>query len=540
MKVYEAMARALADLGATTLFGLMGDGNLYLVQSFVHDQGGAFVAAANEGGATLMALGYATVSGRPGLVSVTHGPGLTNCVSALFEGVKGRIPLILLCADTAAEDRDYAQNIPQRETIVATGAGFEQVRSPRTAVEDLLTAWRRAQAERRPIALNIPRDFQWEEFDYQPVSFRRSDHRTVVPEGPDVDDGVGIIASARRPVILAGRGAIGPDDRAAMLRLADRIGAPVSTTLNARDLFKGEPHNLGIFGSLSTAIAADCILESDTVIAFGASLNRQTTSHGAFLRGKRVVQVSLDPADIGRYVSPDVGIVGDMARTADLVVNWLDQAEIPSTHFASSDLARNLAAYDPLSEFDDVPHSGGVNLAQALIAIDSAISAERVVVTDAGRYLFQPWKLIGVHHPRFFLNTLYSGSIGFGVSEAIGAGAAAPGLPVLAIVGDGGFMLGGLAEFNTAVRHGTDLIVVVCNDRAYGAEHIELRRRDMDPVLTTFDWPSFAEVGRSLGGDGITLASDADVPAVVAAIRNRKRPLIVDILLDPDAMPHFR
>lgn len=540
MKVYMALARALKDLGATTLFGLAGDGNLYLIHAFVHEQEGAFVAAANEGGAALMALGYASVSGQPGLVSVTHGPGVTNCISALFEGVKGRLPMILLCADTPIEDRDFSQNIPQRETIIATGAGFEQMRSARTAIEDLLTAWRRALAERRPIALNIPREIQWEDIDYQPVSFRRADGRTLVPDGEDVDDGVGIIASARRPILLAGRGAIDPASRAAMLGLARRIGAPVATTLNARDLFRGEDHNLGVFGSLSTSVAAEIIIESDTIIAFGAGLNRQTTSHGAFVDRKRLVQISRDATDIGRYITPDVGMVGDAARTADLIVHWLDQADVPSSGFASADMAERLASFVPESEFQDVPPSGGVNLAQALIAIDNAIPKERVVVSDAGRYLFQPWKLIGVHHPQFFLNTLYSGSIGFGVSEAIGAGAAAPGLPVLAIVGDGGFMLGGLAEFNTAVRHGTDLVVVICNDRAYGAEHVELRRRNMDPAVTMFDWPDFAAVGRSLGGEGVTIANDADVPGAVEAIRNRKAPMIIDILLDPDAMPHFR
>src|SRR5689334_10613534 len=160
MKLYTALARFFADNQVDTAFGLIGDGNLYLVHSFVHDCGGRFVAAAHEGAGALMALGYASVSGRPGVVSVTHGPGVTNTVSALVEGVKARLPMLLLCADTPTEDRDAFQNIPQRQYIAAAEAGFERMRTPATALEDAATALRRCMVERRPVALNIPREYQ--------------------------------------------------------------------------------------------------------------------------------------------------------------------------------------------------------------------------------------------------------------------------------------------------------------------------------------------------------------------------------------------
>jgi acetolactate synthase-1/2/3 large subunit len=105
------------------------------------------------------------------------------------------------------------------------------------------------------------------------------------------------------------------------------------------------------------------------------------------------------------------------------------------------------------------------------------------------------------------------------------------------VCGDGGFMLGGLVEFNTAVRHGLDMIVIVCNDSGYGAEHIQFRNKNMDPSLALFAWPEFADVARALGGDGVTVRNAADLPNAEAAIRNRTRPLLIELKCDPDHMP---
>jgi len=101
MKVHAAIAKALIDQNVKTMFGLMGDGNLYVVDSFVRDFGGTFVGAANEAGATLMALGYSSVSGQVGVATVTHGPALVNTLTGMTEGAKSALPMVLLCGDTA-------------------------------------------------------------------------------------------------------------------------------------------------------------------------------------------------------------------------------------------------------------------------------------------------------------------------------------------------------------------------------------------------------------------------------------------------------
>ena len=169
MLLHEAAARALADHGITHVFGVIRDANLFMMDSFERVAGGHFVSVSNEAGGVLAANGFARTSGRLGVATVTHGPALTNTVTALVESVKDHTPVLLVAGDTAAVDRDNLQNIAQREVILTTGAGFEQVRAPHTVVEDVSVAVRRATVEKRPIVLNVPVEFQWHEVEYTPL-----------------------------------------------------------------------------------------------------------------------------------------------------------------------------------------------------------------------------------------------------------------------------------------------------------------------------------------------------------------------------------
>lgn len=540
MKMHQAIAKALADNGVDTIFGLIGDANMFMIDSYVHDCGGTFVPAAHEVGSALMALGYASLSGKVGVCSVTHGPAVSNTVTALIEGVKGSLPLVLLCGDTAVEDREQNQNIPQRDIIVATGAGFEQLRSPATALEDLARVLRRAIAEHRPVALNIPAEFNWTDVEYKPVRVLRPDDRAVVTESEDLDNAVGLIAASRRPVIIAGRGAATAEARDSILALARRIEAPVSTTLKAKDLFRGEEYNLGISGTVSTPAAVETIMEADCVISFGASLTFRTTSHGTFLEGKRVIQVNLEPAEIAKNIQPDVGLVGEPGRVAELIRHWLEEGDIPPSGWYGEELRKRVAADSP--ELDPEPDydNGTVNFRRALLRLDRAVAEDRVLVTDGGRFMRHPWTLVRTSGLNSFIPPCNSGSIGLGFAHAVGAALAARDRPILLVTGDGGFVHGGLAEFNTAVRQKLDLIVVVCNDGAFGSEFAKfswrIPDRQMPPGLITFDWPDFAPVAQSLGGDGVTVRSFDDLDRAEDAIRNRTKPLLIDLKVDPNRM----
>lgn len=482
-----------------------------------------------------MALAYAHVSGKVGVATVTHGPALTNCATALTEGVRGHLPIVVLAGDTPVENPRHLQSIDQRELVKATGAGFEQVRTPATASKDVARAFYRAQVERRPIVLNMPADFMWTDVTHDTQVLDVFTTPGGVAQGGILDEAIGMIASARRPIILAGGGAIAAKDQ--IVRLADRLEAPLATTLKAKGLFNDHPFNMDIFGTLSTPAAYDLIAKSDCIVCFGTALHDFTTDRTKLMQNKRIIQIDVDPTAIGGGLHPDAALIADAGLTADTIVWWLDEAEIPPSGFTKElDIATLTAHPVGTTRSGD----GFVNYVAALERLEGTLPKNRILVTDGGRFMTEVWCRLSAPDPKSFVVTANFGAIGQGLQEAIGAGVAAPDRPVVMFTGDGGFMMGGINEFNTAVRLGLDLIVIVANDSAYGAEHIQFLDRQMDPGLTQFDWPSFAEVATSLGGTGIEVASMAQLDDAIAQLDNRQGPVLIELKLDPHDVPRMR
>jgi thiamine pyrophosphate-dependent acetolactate synthase large subunit-like protein len=287
-----------------------------------------------------------------------------------------------------------------------------------------------------------------------------------------------------------------------------------------------------VFGTLSTEKGVELIAEADCVAAFGASLSILTTDRGALLAGKRVIQCNTDGSALGATVSVDERLNGDAGLTARALVAMLTEADSKPSGWYSG--GNGAVAATPSSSSDGERRSGTVDLQEALNWMEDNLPERRHLTVDVGRFMLSTLKTISVPEPRSYIHAAGIGAIGMGVAEAIGGWKGAPDRPVVAVTGDGGFMLGGLTEFNTAVRQGVDLILFVMNDGAYGAEHIQFKRRDLDPTIVEMPWPELAAVADSLGGRGLTVREPADLDEVKEAIDGRDRPLLIDVKLDPN------
>lgn len=168
MKVHAALAAVLADHGVETVFGVLGDGNMFVMGSFIAEQEGRYVAAANEAGTVLMAAGHAWGTGSVGIATVTHGPGLANTLGTLISACRERVSIVVIAGDTHRDRRGHSQDIEQASVVAPTGAGFERALSAGSAPSDLIRAMRRAKGERRPIVFNLPVDLTFGETDYVP------------------------------------------------------------------------------------------------------------------------------------------------------------------------------------------------------------------------------------------------------------------------------------------------------------------------------------------------------------------------------------
>jgi acetolactate synthase-1/2/3 large subunit len=530
MYVHEALAQALYDNDIHEMFGVVGDANLFIIDSFRTAAGGRYVPTSSESGAVMAAFGYAQVSGKLGAATVTHGPGLTNTVTALVEAQRGRVPLLVIAGDTPLSKRDHIQDIDQRAIAAAAGAHFHQVRSAASAVADIAEAVRLAWTQSGPVVVNVPIDIEWESVDYQPILGTAMSASTVSADRDAVEEAVGVIASAVRPLVLAGRGARSDAATTAVVKLAERLGAPVATTLRGKDLFTQIPGNIGIFGTLSDDAALDVIGQADCVIAFGAGLNEWTTAEGALLDDKRVVHVDVDRTRLNRFTHVTVAVAADAASAARDFVRLLDEAEIaPSTFIdrATQRIASRTA------DTTDRGTDDTVDIHTALALVDRVVPGDRVVVTDNGRFIKHAFVALHVEHPSRYAHAVNFGSIGLGMATALGASYAAPDSPVLLACGDGGFAEGGLSELVTAVMQRRNITVLLLNDSAYGAEYVHLANRGLDPACTTFDWPDFGPIASAIGAQAATVRNKKELEDALERFDFAAGPVLLDVRIDP-------
>ncbi len=534
---HDAVAQALVDHGVDTVFGVLGDGNLFIGENLQRQHQVILVGATHEANAVCMAEGWAKATGRLGVATVTHGPGLTNTITALVEGVKNETPMLLVAGDTPIENEQHLQNLDQHALVVATGAGFQPVRNVETIAEDVSTAVRRAHAERRPIVVNVPLNIEWDEVDYEPRPALNSPPVRLAPDPNQLESALGIIASSTRPVILAGRGAVLSGAREVLIELGDALGAPLATSLLGTGFFSDQPFNLGIHGTLSHEIAGEALAMADCLIVFGASLNFFTTDYQSLLAGKRVVHVNLDPSHIDRHATVDAGVVGDATVVAEAMIALLREAEHQPSSFRTADLEKKLQEFDLSNSYEDKSYDGAVDPRTLTRQLDAGLPQDRQVVVDAGRFMLDALTM-SVPNPRDLVTSHGFGAIGLGMSTAIGAAVAHPTRPTVLCIGDGGYMMGGLTELSTAVHLGLDLIVIVYNDGSYGAEHIQLVTKGMDPAASLHEWPDFCAVAESMGCDTAKITCLDDIDAALEVVKNRQpgRPVLIEASTDPDVV----
>jgi thiamine pyrophosphate-dependent acetolactate synthase large subunit-like protein len=536
--VADVVGATVAAQGVKDAFGLLGSGNLIATNALC--AGGArFHAARHEGPATSMADGYARVTGRVGVVTVHQGPGLTNTMTALAEAAKSRTPVLVLAGETQAAALTSNFRIDQHGLVESVGAIADRVHSSATAADDAQRAFQRAVTERRPVVLMMPIDIQAQEATSTEPS------RPPVPPLPApepnasaVKAAADLLAAARRPVIIAGRGAVGAEGTAAVLeRLAELTGAILATSAPANGLFAGLPYALGISGGFSSPHAAKLLPQADAVLVVGASINHWTTKHGALIApDAKVIQIDVEPRAIARNRPVELAIIADASATATALADELTARGHHNGGWRTPEVAQQIAAgrwrYDP---FDDAGTDQWIDPRTLSIALNEVLPTDRIVVVDSGHFLGYPSFFFDVPDARSWVFVNGFQAVGLGLGSAIGAAIASPGRTVLAALGDGGTFLA-LAELETAARLGlSNLIVLIYDDAAYGAEvhHFEPMGHDVSRVR--FADADLAGIARAGGAQAITVRNTDDLDPVTGWLRagEDRPPLVIDAKVNP-------
>jgi acetolactate synthase I/II/III large subunit len=534
MRVADLVGATLGRLGIGHAFGVVGSGNLAMTNA-LREAGVPFTAARHEAGATTMADAYARTSGTVALVSVHQGPGLTNAMTGITEAAKSRTPLLVLAADTAGAAVRSNFKIDQDALVRSVGAVSERVHSAGSALDDVVRAWRTARNGRRTVVLNVPLDVQAADTDPDSADPLRS-LPTPVPVRPGLDTTdrlAGLLATAERPVFIAGRGGVA--HRTALRHLARRSGALLATSAVAKGAFDGDPFDLGISGGFATPLAAELIAGADLIVAWGCSLTMWTTRHGRLIGPDTIVaQVDDDEAALGANLPVTLEVHGDVGET----VRALEQLGAPRaarSGYRTRKIASRIAAEGDWIDvsFDDLSTPDTIDPRLLSVELERRLPADRVLAVDSGNFMGYPAAYLTVPEPAGFCFTQSFQSIGLGLATAIGAALASPGrLPVLA-TGDGGFLMS-IAELETAVRLGVPLVIVIYNDHAYGAEvHHFVDGQNLDTVI--FPDGDLAAIARGYRADGITVRAPSDLDRLDDwLIEHPDRPIVVDAKISSD------
>jgi thiamine pyrophosphate-dependent acetolactate synthase large subunit-like protein len=528
MNVVDAVARSVLEAGGDLAFGVVGSGNFTVTAALV-EQGGRFVAARHEGGAACMADAYARVTGRLGVCSVHQGPGLTNAMTGIAEAAKSRTPLIVLAGDTPAAALRSNFRIDQAAMVEAVGATADRVYGAETALQDVRRALRRALVERRTVVLMLPLDVQAQECagSVEPIG----EVRAPAPDPAAVAALADLLEGARRPLLLAGRGAVLARAGDALERLGERTGALLVTSAMGHGLFAGDPWNLGISGGFATPLALELLPQADAIVAFGAQLTRWTTRDGGLLGpGVRVAKVDVEL----QALEADVAVLGDARATAAAVLDELGRRGHVARGWRDDGVRAAIAGRRWRDEpFDDASNADHIDPRALSIALDDMLPEERTVVVDSGHFMGFPPMYLRVPDAAGFVFTQSFQSIGLGLANAIGAAIARPDRLTVAALGDGGALMA-IQELETAVRLRLPLLAVVYDDAAYGAEVHHFGPHGHDLGIVRFPDTDIAALARGFGADAITVRAVADLAPLGDWLARRDRPLLVDAKVNPD------
>jgi acetolactate synthase-1/2/3 large subunit len=519
--------------GVTHVFCIPGESYLPVLDALV-DSGIAVTVCRHEGGAAMMAEAHGKATGRPGICFVTRGPGATNAAAGIHVASQDSTPLILFVGQVERRflGRDAVQELNYPAVFGSMTKWAAQIDEPARMAEYVGRAFSIAMAGRPgPVVLALPRDVLGAPADC-------ADRPRITPAESEpgtaqmaaLED---LLAEAKRPILLLGGSRWNDTARAQIARFAERFGLPVATSYRRGPLFdQSHPNYAGDLGLFANPKLVARIKASDLVIVAGARLNQTTTQDYSLLESPETVLVHAYPeaSEIGRVFAPRLGIPASpqgFAAALDGLVprnapTWTAQTEAANAEYRA---------------FSDAPlaQPGAVNLSTIMIWLRENLPADAILCNGAGG--FAAW----IHRFYRFRNFAthfapVSQSMGYGVPAAVALKQLYPERAVIAISGDGDFLMSG-QEFSTAVQYGLPIICLVLDNAMYGSIRLHQERNYPGRVSATgLTNPDFAALARAAGGFGVTVEKTEDFAAAFASAQASNLPAIIHVKYDSDGV----
>jgi len=547
----QAVMKALEALGVDTVFGYPGGAILPAYDPLI-DADFTHVLVRHEQGAIHMAEGYAHATGRVGVCIVTSGPAATNLVTGLADANMDSIPVLAITGQvaTTAIGSDAFQEADVTGITMPITKHNELVHTPERIAPAIKEAYHVAKSGRPgPVLVDLPKDilnarFEWHWDDDVDLPGYRP---TVRGHGKMIREALDLIASAERPVIYAGGGLVRAGAAEELYRFATRLNLPVVTTLMARGVFP-DTHELavGMPGMHGHYAGVRALQETDLLVTLGARFDDRVTGKLAdFAPHARVLQVDVDPAEIGKNREVDVPIVGDVKVVLGQLNGVLDDKQergehdrfVPETAAWREHLA-TMKREHPLR--CDQPETGVLKPQTAIRAIYDTWGDDAVYVAGVGQHQMWAAQIIPYTRGSQWINSGGLGTMGFAVPAAIGAKVAVgQDTPVVAIDGDGCFQMT-FQEIATAVQHDIPVVFCVINNGYLGMvrqwQHLFYEDR-LSQVELPQDCPDLLKLAEAYGIPGFRVNTVDELDTVLSkASAITDQPVLIDLRVDPEEM----
>ena len=541
-----AVIEMLKQEGVSHIFGIVGSSFLDILDPLFDRSDVKFIGTRHEQGAALMADGYSRISGKPSVCLVTNGPGVLNLTYGIGSAFVAHSPVVVLApsASRSHQNRASTQEFDQVALFKPITKAAFAINKIEVLPEALRHAFRVATSGKMgPVMIDIPRDLlPGAEIDldlmtpdaYRPGQTRSRGDRDLI------DKAAAVLSAAQRPVILAGGGVQWSDAGEEVCRMAELTGAAIVTSYGRADAVPNDhPSYLGHLGRLGSLEGIEAVRQADTILAVGTRLSQSTTFYdNRFIPADaKIVQIEIDPQEIGRNYPITVGIEGDAKAVMDGLLEKVREGEPkPNSDWIAEigDLAtRRTNRLDDEGKDTTMP----MKPQKVYAELRKVIPRNAIVALDAGLAPNYGQDRLNYYEPRSLITSLDLGGLGFSFPASIGAKFAAPDRPVINFNGDGGFLFNA-QEFSTLVENNLPVVTVVMNNGVWGSEKAYQRyafnERYVGADVTNPRYDKYAEI---FGGAGFYVERPEDIGNAMIEALNCGKPSIIEIPTDPDEMP---
>ena len=545
-KAGEAVIELLRQEGVSHIFGIVGSSFLDILDPLYDDDSMQFVGVRHEQGAALMADGFSRISGSPSVCLATNGPGVLNLTYGIGSAYVAHSPVVVL-APSASRDHQYRDSTQEFDQVALfkpiTKASF-----PINKIERLPDALRQAfrvatSGKMGPVLVDIPRDLlpgAAVDLDLLPPESYRSGQTRARGDRNLVDKAARTLLSAQRPVIVAGGGIQWSSAGEEVTRLADLLGAAIVTSYGRADAVPNDhPMFLGHLGRLGAEEGIEAIRQADVILAAGTRLSQSTTFYdNRFIPADaRIVQIEIDPQEIGRNYPVAVGIEGDArAVLEDLLEQVREREPRPNPQWVAEVhdwAARRQNRLDDEGRLSATP----LKPQRVYAELRKVMPRDAIIALDAGLAPNFGQDRLNFYQPRSLMTSLDLGGLGFSFPASLGAKFAAPERPVVNFNGDGGFLFNA-QEFATAVRYNLKVVTVIMNNSCWGSEKAYQRYAFNERYVgADTNNPRYDRYAELFGGTGFYVERPEEVGDALLAALQADGPSIIEIPTDPDEMP---